>query len=138
MTLPGVKIYTRRLRNIKGPEMRKAINAGLFVGADVIRVHAAQSIIQGGLPGKLHVPSLPGEPPNADTHTLDRSIITRPFPDKLVVIIAATAAYALFLELGTSKMAERPYMRPAVKAKRKEAVETVVKSIRAFLKRSGR
>lgn len=136
MTLPGVKIYTRRLRNITGPKMRKAVAAGLFVGGDIIRVHAAQSIIKGGLPGKFHIPSRPGEPPNRDTGTLDRSIVVRPFPDKLLVVVAATAAYALFLELGTRRMAERPYMRPAVKAKREEVLDAVVKSVRALLRRS--
>lgn len=134
MTLPGVKIHLKRVSQLRSPKLRKAIAAGLFVGGDIIRVHAQQSIIEGGLPGKLHIPSAPGQPPNADTHTLDRSIVTRAFADQLIVIVAATAGYALFLELGTKNMAARPFMRPATKAKQKEVVKEVAKQIRRVLR----
>jgi HK97 gp10 family phage protein len=48
----------------------------------------------------------------------------------MTVEVSANAPYAAALEFGTSKMAERPYMRPAVARKRKEAIALVRKAVR--------
>jgi hypothetical protein len=67
-----------------------------------------------------HVASLPGEPPNADTGQLDRSIhVERLGPLKARSV--ADAPHARAMEEGTVNVAERPYMRPAAKKVRAEA-----------------
>jgi hypothetical protein len=58
--------------------------------------------------GKIHVASAPGDPPAPDTGILRQSV------DSEVIgrlgIVAANAEYAAPLELGTEKMAARPFM----------------------------
>lgn len=58
-------------------------------------------------------PSSPGEPPGVDTGAL-RSSIHVEEPDDFVRLIAAGTEYAPYLELGTTKMAARPFMLPMV------------------------
>lgn len=47
------------------------------------------------------------------TGTLKRSI-THNFLDEHTAIVGSNVEYAPFVELGTSKMAARPYLRPAL------------------------
>lgn len=102
-----------RLGNLSGPEAVRQMGAALFAAGQQIEVEAAHSITAGATSGKNHVPSSPGEPPNADTHVLDRSIETVQVAP-LKVEVSANAPYAAALEFGTSKMQARPYMAPAV------------------------
>jgi len=48
------------------------------------------------------------------------------------------AFYGLFLEYGTSKMAARPWLRPAVDEKQQEALEAVEKVLQRTLNRLGK
>ena len=115
-----------------GPEAEKAIKPALFVAADKIRAHAVHSITEGSISGKGHVPSNPGEPPNADTRHLDQSIETG-WQDELVARVTARAPHAVPLEFGTSTVAERPFMRPAVAAKTEESLQLVAKAVEQAL-----
>ena len=124
----GAKAAATRIRRLSGPDMVRRVGAALFAAGQLIENEAALSITNGAVSGKSHVPSLPGEPPNADTHVLDRSIETA-LVAPLKVEISANAPYAAALEFGTSKMAERPYMRPAVAKKRKEVVALVRRAV---------
>lgn len=94
----------------KADDIRKV----LYAAADIIRVDARLSITAGSTSGKGHVASSPGEPPNADTHHLDRNIVTE-VKGPLTVEVQSNASYSAALEYGTKNMAERPFMRPAVK-----------------------
>ena len=71
------------------------------------------------------------------TGTLRRSINTQTEqrgPDRVVAHIGPNTDYAAFLEFGTRKMAARPYMRPALDEKGKEARETILAVLRGALK----
>ena len=83
---------------------------------------------------KVHWSSAPGTPPAVDTGRLRSSItfqcsdgkgdagsagedgVGRPSaqPLKPAVVIGTNVTYAPYLELGTSKMAARPFLRPAL------------------------
>ena len=58
-------------------------------------------------------PSRPGEPPKKRTGRLISSIGFR--LKKNIGIVGSSVVYSKFLELGTSKMAARPFFQPALK-----------------------
>lgn len=66
--------------------------------------------------GKVHRASAPGEPPAVDTGRL-RSSITHEVKiqgNEVSGLVGTNVEYAKYLELGTNKMAARPFLRPAV------------------------
>jgi HK97 gp10 family phage protein len=66
--------------------------------------------------GAMHQASAPGEFPAADSGRLHQSLTTAPVengPQRFVVQTGANTPYATHLELGTAKMAPRPFMGPA-------------------------
>lgn len=74
--------------------------------------------------------SAPGEPPKSDTGRLVGSIrVERGF---LTASIGSDVLYAPFLEFGTSKMAERPYLRPSLD----ESENTIQQLIEAAMQRT--
>jgi HK97 gp10 family phage protein len=126
--ITGADRVTVRLKTI-GPETVKQVGAALYAGGDLIRAEAAHLITEGAISGKNHQPSLPGEPPNEDTGVL-RTHIETTQPAPLRVEVSSNAPYAVPLEIGTSKMAPRPYMGPASRNKRKEVVQLVRQAVR--------
>lgn len=50
------------------------------------------------------------------TGTLKRSITHKPEVPKKEVLVGSNLPYAPFIELGTSRMSARPYLRPALEA----------------------
>lgn len=63
--------------------------------------------------GRIHQASAPGEPPAVDTGHLIGSIqtvIKSPIEAEIII----PAEYAQALEFGTSRMAARPFVRPAI------------------------
>lgn len=129
----GGLLHKRRLKKIRGRQMVIEINKAIHVAADIIASDAAHSITEGAVSGRHHVPSKPGEPPNADTHKLDRSIavsVTSPMKAEINVF----APYAAALEFGTSKVAERPFMRPATEKNRKKAERLLKEAVKRVVK----
>lgn len=126
--ITGKDAFSARLKRISGPEMERAVGAALFAAGQEIEVEASFLITNGSVSGKAHVPSRPYESPNADTGLLHNSIQTI-MPRPLTVQVIADAPYAVALEYGTSKMAERPFMRPAVARKRDEAIAKVRQAV---------
>lgn len=102
----------RRMRFMMSRQFLEAGNAAIYEAADAVRAEAFRSISAGSVSGKNHVASAPGDAPNRDTGILQANIeISQPKP--LVARVTSKAPYAAALERGTSKMAARPYMRPA-------------------------
>lgn len=132
--ISGHTRHSRRLRAMSGPKAVEAIGRAIFAGSDEIRVEAQHLISQGSVQGTNHVPSAPGEPPNWDTGVLAGGITNR----KTGPVSAQTessAPYAVALEVGTSKMAERPYMRPAAKNKRRRVEQLVGTALNIVIRR---
>jgi HK97 gp10 family phage protein len=67
-------------------------------------------------PSRSHRASAPGESPATDTGALARSIVAN-VSGKTAEVVAAIE-YAAPLEFGTSKMAARPFMVPALETER--------------------
>jgi hypothetical protein len=126
--ITGSKQVGDRLKRLSGREKIEFVGKALYVGGDEIRAFAAHSITAGSVSGAGHVVSRPGEPPNQDTGFLVAGFIVEQ-PAPLRVLVANDIPYAVDLEFGTSKMAERPFFRPATKAKRKRVTELVTKAV---------
>lgn len=131
--LHGVKQHASRLKSLSGPEFARQVGAVLFNSADTLVKEAQGLIVAGSASGSSggkhqHVPSRPGEPPNNFSGVL-KDHIEALHVEPLRVEVSAKAPYAAALEFGTSKMAERPYMRPATANTRQEIVETVRKAV---------
>lgn len=110
------------------------VTAALYAAGQEIEIDAEHSITDGSISGAGHIPSLPGEPPNADTRLLDQSIETEIDPSapagKSRVLVSSNAPYGAWLEFGTSRMAPRPYMAPAAARKKAAASALVARAIK--------
>lgn len=135
MPLKGVKAHVRRLNALASATAEKEIGKALFAAGEMIQVEAQRSITAGAVSGKAHVPSAPGEPPNNDTGVLANNIETTQ-PARTRVQVTSSAPYSADLEFGTSKMAARPFMRPARDAKKREAKRLVEEALARVVKRS--
>lgn len=126
----GVQV---RLKSLTDENAVRRVGSALFAGGELIRGEAHAMISEGAVSGKGHIASLPREPPNRDTGVLQAHLeVTQPAP--LKVEFSSNGPAAVELEFGTSKMAERPYMRPATARKRKEVVALVRRAVTAATK----
>lgn len=117
MAFKGADKHRARLRRMASPRARALVKDVVYAAADICAAEAAVSITSGSAGGQhggkhQHVPSSPNQPPNAETGHLNESIHVEPI-DGLSARVVADASYAAALEFGTSKMVERPFMRPA-------------------------
>lgn len=113
----GADKVSRRLKRMSDAAATRRRMAVLYRAGQRIEIDAELSITAGSISGKDHQPSQPGQAPNADTRLLDTSIETTLEGDRQVHV-TSNAPYSAALEFGTSKMAERPFMRPAVERNR--------------------
>ena len=124
----GMNVHKARLARMRRA-IRNEANLQLWNAGELVRIDAQESIKEGAISGSGHVPSLPGQPPNADTHNLDLSIDTRINEGGKTVTVVARARYAAALEFGTSKMAARPYLRPALQRNKNRLVMGMVQAV---------
>lgn len=126
--ITGDKAFSAKLKSIAGRGKDADLGRALFAAGNLIEDHAKGLIVAGSVSGKGHVPSLPGQPPSADTRVLDGNIETVQVAP-LKVEVSSNAPYSAALEYGTSKMAARPFMGPSVEAKKDEAIALVRRAI---------
>ena len=88
---------------------------------NLVRNTAVQSINQGSRSGAFYTRggktgqrSAAGEPPKTDQGFLVQNIVLDIDPDGLGANVESRADYSEALEFGTSKMAARPFMQPAL------------------------
>ena len=139
------RITTRVIR--KKPRFNEVIkdytsDARQLVGraGNLVRNTAVNSINQGAKSGvvyekynprRTHKASAAGEPPATDTGFLVSNIFLNVDTDGLGASVESRADYSSFLEFGTSKMAARPFMQPALeenKPKIKRLARQMVKA----------
>lgn len=132
-SMSGDRRHAERLRKLRA-------NAGklgqmIFAAADAIKTDARLSITTGSVSGAGHVASKPGEPPKRDTGHLDTNIEAyRTGP--MTAEVRSQAEYAAHLEFGTSKMAARPYMRPAVRRAKPKIQRLATVTVERIVKES--
>jgi len=132
--ITGVQKHAQRLRSAR--DIAQSVTAALYSAGQDIELDAEQSIVQGSISGAGHVPSLPGQPPNRDTGFLDTNIETTvEAQNPPTVHVTSNAPYSAALEFGTSKMAERPFMRPATQKNRREVGRKVAQAVSIKIRR---
>ncbi len=133
---PGMREHLRRLQRLSSAEVIRAAGAAVYESADAIRAEAQVSISRGAVSGAGHVASKPGEPPNFDTGFLAGAIINEQ-TGPLTAEVASLAPYGAALEFGTSRMAARPYMRPARDKELEPSQRRLAQQIDRLIRRSG-
>lgn len=111
-----VRIDKRRLQQLVRENPQQAEDA-LAAAAQAILAEIVLSF-NTSPPGRTygrHIASQPGYPPNVDVGTL-RASLRAERTGKLAYVIADGVDYGVFLELGTSRMASRPFMTPVIEA----------------------
>jgi HK97 gp10 family phage protein len=113
----GQASLEKRLKAITSPRAQKMLGAVLFDIGDDVAADASHSITSGSAGGHSggkhqHVVSAPGQPPNEEYGDLREGIEVLQ-PETLEVVVQANAAHSVPLEFGTSRMAARPFFRPA-------------------------
>lgn len=119
----GIHLSDARLQKLQG-EARDRAHKAIKKAAFDIEVNAKQSMTGGPHTGRvyrigniMHRSSAPGEAPAVDTGTLINSIGVK-MPNELLAVVYAGVEYALHLELGTVRIAPRPFMLPAMERER--------------------
>ena len=123
--LEGAKELQVALRNLSDEvleQVGKAVTGtAIMLRADVVeriqRGPASGVVYSKKNPNRVHQASAPGEAPATDTGRLANSIEFDQI-GPLTATVGSSLLYALYLEYGTSRMAPRPYFRPAVEAVR--------------------
>lgn len=109
--ITGLRELDRALQELAWPAARRALRKGMRAGANIVRDEARAKVA-------------------VDTGHLKRQIRTRERSDRdgnmrFAVEVPRGAFYGRFLEYGTSKMAAKPFLRPAAETKTEAAVTTM-------------
>lgn len=119
--LEGADALRAALSNMSD-EVRAEVSKAVVGTAMELRADVIKRVQQGPASGRtyqkygprrVHTASAPGQPPMSDTGLLASRIVFDREGD-LTATVGSPLAYAVFLEYGTSRMAARPFFRPAV------------------------
>ena len=135
--ITGADKHQRRLRNMRGVAMARAVTQAVFAEAQELQVDAQLSITRGATSGKTHVPSAPGTPPNNDTGVLAGNIEAR-VTGVGKAETSSNAPYAAAQEFGheESNLPERPYMRPAAARSKERAPKRIGEAVDKVIRRA--
>lgn len=122
MSVKGMDELQRNFKQL-ADKYGKAVAHATVQGGQLVRTTAIQSIQQQSNGNEVtryrlgggsyqHIASKPGDPPNTDTGALVRSINVEIRPD--ATYVGTSIKYAPYLEFGTARMAERPWLNPAL------------------------
>lgn len=122
-------------------KVRHAAMRGVIDGTESVIEEGNSMIMDGQKTGRMyrrrgveHQASAPGEAPASDTGRLVQSARSEYEPADLSGEAIWSTDYAEALEFGTSKMAPRPYARPALANKKDEITAGINGEIAAVLK----
>ena len=111
---------------------RDGIKRVIFSSGNMVRNEAVKSIQEhrsSGVtyekynPRRTHTASSAGKPPNTDTGYLAGNIHVVIDPDGMGCSVESRADYSAALEFGTSDMAARPFMQPALESQRRKIIQ---------------
>lgn len=150
ITLDGASAFKQRIQAL-GPAIEAAVREAIANGAVWVQEAAIRAIKEGPKTGHItergkkydkaserwhnvtHQASAPGEAPAADTGELWSNIVVRSGDDDLTTEVVSKAPYSFDLEFGTSVIAPRPFMMPALEANRERINNAVRAAMRGAL-----
>lgn len=129
----------------RGPEVlatvRQAAFRGVVRGTELVKSRMVERILNPPKTGRLykrktvvHQASAPGESPASDVGRLANSITTTYDAQNLVGYVNVGTEYAEGLEMGTPKVAPRPYARVSLAEKAEEIRADIAKEIAGSLR----
>ncbi len=124
-TMPPSKLLARTKRNVQ---------RAMMATGEEVRTRVVESILEGAILGPGHLPSAPGEAPNADIGDLHQSYGTAgAWTDGLTYeqTVGSPLAKAAALEDGTPTMAPRPHLLPAWEAERPAHLDRLARAVKA-------
>ena len=143
MEIRGLDEFMRRLASLSTVTRDETIGTALLAGALVLKGYARAAIANPPKSGKIykhgkvaHQASAPGEAPATDIGQLYDSFSTK--RDGAEARVDVHSEYAEALEFGSSKMAARPYLRPAMDEHKDAIVEAVASNFEAAIQRAMR
>lgn len=111
---------------------KRAVMRGIIRGTESVRTEAISLMQNGPKTGRIyrrggveHQASAPGEAPAVNIGTLIGSIATEYNFKTLSGRVIARAPYGAYLEYGTERMEPRPFLRPALAAKRQDTADFI-------------
>ncbi len=120
--------------------IRQGALRGVLIGGQLVHDTAVRKILSPPKTGRTyrrrgvtHVASAPGQPPASDTGRLAGSGSVVLHADALTARVNFATIYARALEIGTERMAPRPYARPSLVENRSAIEDAVAEQIRATL-----
>ncbi len=117
-----------------GPRVKVKVTAGMQKNLTIAALFVVRKVkesltIAGPTKTRPETPaSIAGEPPHRRTGTLARSITYEVLPG--TARVGTNVKYGKFLEVGTSKMMARPYLRPAVNKNQREIKRILSRKIK--------
>lgn len=144
MARVNVKVVRSRASKLKGlsSEVIKGVKKAIRIGGTTVRNDAILSIAQGSKSGRVyargnvtHRASAAGEAPATDTGYLVSNINLVMDADGLGCVVDSRADYSSHLEFGTSKMAARPFLQPALEMNKQKISYQVWKATKEALKK---
>jgi len=136
LRLEGSAELQAALRRASG-EIKQAVSRAVVGTALELQGNIKTSIARGPASGRTyekynprrtHTASAPGQPPMTDTGRLVNSIEFDKIGD-LTATVGSKLAYATYLEYGTSRMAARPFFRPAIEEIRPKYMARLEKAL---------
>ena len=135
MSVSGADGISKALKDI-GKGIDGAVNKAIVRTANQVRAKAINSISRERSYGRVyergsvvHVASAEGEAPNTDTGRLVSSIAVES-PRRGLSYVGTSLEYGNYLEFGTTRMAARPWLRPAMKANEAELTQNITNAIK--------
>jgi len=124
----NINWYGDRFLSRMNGQLEKAISTAAIVLEADIKTHftlRGAGRLYRKRKGIYHRASLPGQPPAIDTGLLRASIQHEVLKsrDRVTGRAGTNVDYGRYLELGTSRMAPRPYLRPALDRVHRQVVE---------------
>ena len=138
MTTIKIKGLEPTLKNLRLLQngLDKELTNVLRGGGQLIRGEAIRSIQTGPKSGRTyekynprrtHKASAPGQAPASDTGNLVSQIMS--VADGKNTLVESRAEYSKFLEFGTSKMLQRPFLFPASEKSTKKIVQVLIQKL---------